>query len=707
MPSTLDVPAMPWVLDAPATLVLDPAARGGADRKPGGSVHREPTAPEPAIPGDAAGSTRCRVLGPLEVEIDGVLVDLGGPLPRRLLAGLLSAEGAPVRDAALAELAWPDRPPTTISCGLQVAVSRLRSALGPDGRRQLLRDRDGYRFRVDPERTDAGRFIGLVAQGAALLADHRAGDAVRAYSASLRLWRGEPWTELADSAVVAGSRARLHELREVAVEELQAARLATGDAERAVAELREAVAASPFRERRWELLVLGLYRCGRQGHALAELRRVRELLADELGIDPGPGLRGLERRLLHHDPTLLAGGAPEARPDRLPAKVDAAPAPVAARARPTHPVPRPLSSFVGRRAELAWLAGPLAGKRLVTVVGPAGVGKTRLAVEHLARASAADGDVWWVPLADVSGPEALARVARVLGVDRASGHAPPGGCAISSPLPSALTSVADLAARRPGILVLDNCEHVVDAVGEWAVTLLARCPRLRIMATSQVPLGVDGERVVSLAPLPVVGDADADGDASGNAHAGGRADGDAVALLIDRVRAARPGWHPTESERATARHICATLDGLPLAIELAAARERAFGLDGVAAHLHDRFALLGPAPRGSLTPHAGLRAAISRSVELLTEAERTLLLRLWPFEGGFTERAADAVRPPGTEGRPALSTLASLVDRSVVMTDTTTNPARYRLLESVRSFCRAVDPDPAGTVEAHATWARG
>jgi predicted ATPase/DNA-binding SARP family transcriptional activator len=628
----------------------------------------------------------CRVLGPLEVEVDGVKADLGGPLPRRLLAALLASEAKPMSDDTLAELVWEADRPAVLSSALQVTVSRLRSALGPTGRASLERSPAGYRFKVDAEQTDAGQFVALIELGGQLLASGDAARALRVYSSALTLWRGEPWSELAEAPETAGSRVRLHELREVALEELQAARLATGDAAGAVAALSEAVAASPYRERRWELLVLGLYRSGRQGHALAELRRVRELLAGELGVDPGPGLRALEQQLLNHDPRLLIIDSPSAARVAAPADLTSAdltsadldPSRLVDRASGNLAIARPLSSFVGRGAELALLAGPLAEERLVSLLGPAGVGKTRLALEHLAGVTDRV-DTWLVRLADIAAPEAvIVSVASALGIEQLSGDP--------------VRALERALAGAPGLLVLDNCEHLIDAVAELAMALLSNCPRLRILTTSREPLGLDGEHVIAVAPLPVTGANDADGTA--------------VTLLLDRVRASRPGWRPTPEELASARQICAELDGLPLAIELAAARERAFGLAGVAAHLRDRFAVLGAPPRGSLTPHATLHAAIGWSVELLGAADRAMLLRLWPFEGGFSWQAAEAVQPPGAVGRPVLTTLASLVDRSVVMADTATAPARYRLLETVRSYCRDADPEPAATRAAHAAWVR-
>jgi predicted ATPase len=243
-------------------------------------------------------------------------------------------------------------------------------------------------------------------------------------------------------------------------------------------------------------------------------------------------------------------------------------------------------------------------------------------------------------------------------------------------------ALATALAHSPGLLVLDNCEHLVDGVATLAAELLERCPQLSILATSREPLGVDGEKTVPLDPLP--------GDA-------------AVELLLDRITAIRPGWTPTAEEHRHARHVCAALDGLPLALELAAARARVLGLGEIAERLDDRFAVLGEVPRGSLTPHATLQAAIAWSIDLLPETDRALLTRLWPFEGGFSLAAAETV---GGTGTPVLESLSALVSRSMIIADTTMTPARYRLLETIRAFCRAADPDEKATQDAHAQWIR-
>ncbi|MFJ4658935.1 BTAD domain-containing putative transcriptional regulator [Nocardia sp. NPDC088792] len=607
-----------------------------------------------------------RVLGPIEVEADGRTIDLGGPVPRRLLAALSVTVGVPVSDAVLSELVWGgDRPRQSLGT-LRVVASRLRSALGPDGRELLQRNGSGYLLVVPPDRTDRGRFTGLVTDGVRLLAARDAERGGRLLQQALELWRGEPWPELdqAQAHGPAAERTRLRELRDVAVEELQAARLACGETAAAVADLSEAVTEAPFRERRWELLALGLYRSGRQAQALAELRRVRELLVEELGVESGPALRDLERRMLDHDPGLLLVESPHSHTVTPP--------------RPQQSIGRPLSAFVGRRHEMGLLANLSNERRMVTLVGPAGVGKTRLAVEYCT-AQVDSMDRWLVRLGDVhDGDGAATAIAAALGLVDLTGSVLPLVC-------RALT-------MQPGLLVLDNCEHLIEPIAELSMMLLANCPDLRILATGRQPLGIDGEQVLVVEPLPT--------------RAADGTDGAAMELLIDRVRSARPGWQPTGDDRDAAREICATVDGLPLAIELAAARERAFGLTGIATHIRDRLDVLGPTPRGSLSRHASLQAAIGWSVDHLGAADRAMLLRLWPFEGGFDWHAADAVQPDGL-GTGVLATLASLLDRSVITTDpTVSGTTRYRLLETIRRYCRETDADPDATVAAHARWVR-
>ncbi len=560
------------------------------------------------------------VLGTTEVEADGVRVELGGPLPRRLVAALVAAGGWPVSEDALTEAVWGGDAPANPSASLQAYVSRLRRQLG---RQPLQRAGAGYRLTVDD--SDAACFEREVRHGQQLLADEQPGAALRAFDTALSRWRGEAFADLPGTP--AGTR--LDELRAVAIEERLAARVAAGDAPGAVSELTAAVEAEPYRERRWELLILALYRGGRQADALAALRRVRARLTDDLGIDPGPALQKLEGRLLAQDPRLLL-------PDRPATAV------------------RPLSHFFGRATELTTLTDLSATSRLVTLVGPGGAGKTRLAVEF-----AADRQPWFVRLADVSDTELVAAaVAAAAGVRG-----------------STVDAIATALAGRPGLLLLDNCEHLVAAAAELTIELLARCPGLRVLATSREPLGVDGERLLPVAPLPAA---------------------DAVALLTDRITAVRPGWRPGPAEADQLDRLAAALDGIPLALELAAARARVLDLGELVAMLHDRFPALGPVPRGALAPHQTLEAAVAWSIDLLPAADRAVALRLWPYEGGFPLSALEH----------DLDALSALVTRSVVVADTSVTPARYRMLEIVRAYCRQHDPDPPGSRARHAKWVR-
>jgi len=585
------------------------------------------------------------VLGSTQVHDGDRPVELGGPLPRRLLTALVAARGQPVSDDRLAESVWESQPPASSQTAMQVYVSRLRRALSDTDRDTLRRTATGYRLITAPGATDIERFAEQTAAARLLTASGRSDEALPVFDAALRLWRGDPFADLPADQGTAAARAQLRELRDAAEEDRITARLALGQEADAVAELEGLVRAAPYRERRWALLVLGLYRSGRQAEALAAVRRVRELLADQLGVDPGPELQRLEQQVLRQDPDLLPV---RASPSRDLARQER--------------IRRPLSSFLGRARDLALLAGLVDASRLVTVVGTAGVGKTRLAIEHAAARTDGDGP-WLVRLADVTDPAMLP-----LAVSAAAG--------VTETAAATPDSLARALRCRRGLLLLDNCEHLVDHVAPFVLGLLDQAPGLRVLATSRVPLGIDGERLLPLGPLPPA---------------------PAVALLIDRIRTARPAWEPHERELGAAAHVAAALDGIPLALELAAARAPVLGLHELAAHLGDRLAVLGKIPAGSLTPHTTLEAAIGWSVDLLPEADRSMLLRLWPFEGGFPLEAV-------LSQEAGLETLSSLVSRSMVVADTTTAPARYRLLEIIRAYCRAHDPAPEASGTAHAAF---
>jgi predicted ATPase/DNA-binding SARP family transcriptional activator len=598
-----------------------------------------------------------KVLGPTEAENEGYPVDLGGPLARRLLTALIAAQGASVSDDRLTELVWGQVKPVQTTAALRAYISRLRRALGEHGRTALRRQGRGYALRLPPDATDVAWFTRYVEAGRELAADGRAADAMRTLTEALSLWRGEPYADLGDADDIVVARCELVGLHDSAVEQRLAARLATGDNLGAVGELETAVARNPYRETLWELLILGLHRAGRQGEALVALRRVRTQFRADLGVDPGPRLRELERQVVGRDAALLVRASEPSGP------------------APTPCFAGPLSSFLGRHRELASLGESMRRHRLVTLVGPAGVGKTRLAIEYLGSCADPDGP-WLARLADVNQPDPLAQAI----VDAVAA-----GDVAGDPR---LTLLRAMNARR-GLLILDNCEHLVEPVADLVQQLLAHCRGLRILATSREALGLDGEILLPVHPLPT--------------HADDDAEPTAVTLLLDRIRTKLPHWTPSATDHRHARQVCVALDGLPLAIELAAARAQVLSLGEIADRLDDRFSLLGAVPRGSLTPHASLRAAVAWSIDQLAGPDRALLGRLWPFEGGFPLEAAEAVR---TTDAPVIDSLANLVSRSLLVADTTVRPTRYRLLRTLRAYCRDHDADPAATRKAHARWVR-
>jgi predicted ATPase len=405
----------------------------------------------------------------------------------------------------------------------------------------------------------------------------------------------------------------------------------------------------PLRERLWELHILALYRAGRQAEALRAYTEVRDRLVGELGIDPGPALRELQARILAQDPSL----AP------------ASPAPVPAAAPPTSAgnLRARLSRFVGRDAELAQLREAVRSSRLVTLTGPGGAGKTRLAVEAAAALGEDHRDgAWLVELAGVAGPDGVApATAAALGAGAA---AVPG----AQPAGSTTDLIVRYLAGRSLVVVLDNCEHVICEAAALADTLTGTVPGLRLIATSREPLGVPGEVLVpvgGLAPLA------------------------AVELFVDRARAVRPGFLPDGPASAVIEDICRRLDGLPLAVELAAARLRALPLATLAERLEDRFRLLSHGARTALPRQQTLRAVVDWSYDLLFEDERRLFSRLATFTGGCGLTAAEAVC--ADEQVPAgeiLDVLSRLVDKSLVIATGDEGEARFSQLQTLWQYGR-------------------
>jgi predicted ATPase/DNA-binding SARP family transcriptional activator len=543
---------------------------------------------------------RFGLLGPAAAWQDGRAIELGSPQQRTVFALLLLHRNEVVSTDRMVDVLWPAGPPANALQVLRTYVFRLRAA----GIKELATHRHGYELRGE---ADADRFAALIAAADSEL-DLASVEAQ--LTEALALWRGAPLPELPDDEEARVERDRLDELRAGAQEELADCRLAQGRHRELLPALRAAVVADPLRERAWGQLMVALYRCGRQAEALAAYRHAQRALDEGLGLTPGPQLRALERMILLHDAALEP-----AVEDRL---------------------PRYRTTFFGRDADLAAVTAAVRDHPLVTVAGPAGVGKTRLAVEV---ANDTDRRPWWVDLGSTVAGRVGATVAVALALPQVPGRTVP-------------DLVAARLAEAPALLVLDNCEHVAGEAAAFAERLLEH--GARILATSREPLRVDGEHVHRL---------------------GGLAVADAVRLFVDRAGV-------TESEAVA--EIVERLDGLPLAIELAAGKLAWVSPSELARDLRERLSLLGDGPRTAPARQRTLDAAISWSYELLPERERRVLRRLAVFPGDFDAGAAEAV----VAAAGVLPALARLADASLLVSERGEDATRYRLLMTVRTFAR-------------------
>ncbi|WP_309112703.1 BTAD domain-containing putative transcriptional regulator [Saccharothrix sp.] len=637
---------------------------------------------------------RFGVLGPLEIRAaDGTPVRVVERKVRLVLAVLLADAGRPVSVDRLVDALWPDRPPGNPVRAVQAKVAQLRRALedAEPGGRELVRPlAPGYVVHAD---LDADRFTALTGRA------RRADDLPRRaelLADALALWRGPAFADFADDEFARPVVARLDEARLTALEDHAETRLALGDHAALPAELGELVARHPLRERLRAVHLRALHRSGRQAEALAGYEELRRRLADDLGVDPGPDLTALYRAILTQDaaeaaPPTPAPAAPTPAPTPAPPAPASAvpgpavPAPAGPPAPPAHPtaatgpapatglttaggptgptvgtgptspvavsgpvvvsaLPVPATPLVGRADLVADVGDRLATDRLVTLVGPGGVGKTRLALEVGRRARFPDG----VRLADLTGPRTpLDVVAAALDVrdDGTWGLDPV----------LLVDRIGHALRDRRLLLVLDNCEHVMAEVAALVRDLLDAAPGLRVLATSREPLAIAGEVLAPVPPLP---------------------EADAVRLFTERAAAVAPGV-PLDDDAVTA--LCRRLDGLPLALELAATKVRALGVRGVLDRLDDRFRLLRDGYRDASARHRTLRAVVDWSWELLTDTERRVLSRLAVHADGCTVEAAEHVSAVDD----VLEALIRLVDRSLVVVG---DGPRYRLLESVAAY---------------------
>jgi predicted ATPase/DNA-binding SARP family transcriptional activator len=586
------------------------------------------------------------VLGPVEASVDGRPLALGGGKPRALLAMLALNAGSSVSAARLIDGLWGEQPPATASKLVQVYVSQLRKALAASGGgAEIVTRRYGYELRVGAGAVDAERFERLVAQGAPREA--------------LKLWRGPPLDDVADEPFAGAEIRRLDELRLAALELAIEHDLNQGRHRDVIAELEGLVAAEPLRERLHAMLMLALYRSGRQADALAAYRDARDVLVEQLGIEPGAQLQELQQAILGHDPRIDApGSAVDVRFGGLSA------APTSPDGLGQRRLPVPPNRTIGRVRDVGALAERLRSSsvRLLTLTGPGGVGKTRLALES-ARAiedDFADG-AQFVSLAALDRPEDVpATIVAKLEIIVLSGESP-------------ASAVERFLASKHLLLVVDNFEQLLPAA-PFIGALVVACPKLVVLATSREPLALAAEESYPVSPLALPSPGIPD-DAETLAAV------DAVALFSERARAHDPDFSLDDGNAAVVAEICRRLDGLPLAIELAAGRCRLLSPREIAARLEASLGTLAAGPRDAPARQQTLQATIDWSYELLSDAEKQCFARFAVFAGGATVQAAETIT------RAGLDTLDGLAAKSLLVGGRHTHtPTRLVMLDTIRAY---------------------
>ena len=548
-----------------------------------------------------------RILGPLEVDD---APELGGPKPRTLLARLLLEPNQVVSEDVLIDTLWGEDPPERARHALQVYVSSLRRALGPE---RIRRGRGGYAAVVEADELDLSRFDRLAAEAADLSRSGDAAGALARLEEALQLWRGPALIDV--GAALESDRARLGERRLVALEDRLDAELALGRHRQVVAELEQLAAAHPLRERLTRQLMLALYRSGRQADALSVYRGARDVLRDELGLEPSAELREFEAAVLRQDASL-----------DLPR-----PEPVAASR-----LPAPATTLIGRRAEIDAITSLLRNEaRLVTITGPGGAGKTRVALQAAHEFAAGSGAAAvFVDLAAIRDPERVP-------------------VAVAEALELEETTLEDALRKSAFLLLLDNFEQV-DTAASFVGALLADAPLLRVLVTSRHRLRLYGEHEHRLPPLEL--------------------ETEALPLFIARAKARGATVGPSD----TLKEVCSALDCLPLAIELAAGRAGNLSVEELLARLSERLPLAADGPRDVPARHRTIAATIAWSYDLLDPALQRLFTQLAVFEGGWNIEAAAEVADADHDS------LAALLAHSLVAHA----DDRFGLLETIHAFAR-------------------
>lgn len=570
-----------------------------------------------------------RVLGPVQVADGDHAITIDSTRERAVLATLAVHAERTVSAARLIEGIWGTDPPETAGNTLHSHISHLRKAIGPEA---LVTTSAGYRLELPASSIDASEFERLLTDGSAALDAGDPTTAAKAFTEALDLWRGEPFTDLADGEFRLAQERRFGELHLLVRERLASAQLALGGHERAIPDLEAFVAEHPYRERPWSLLMLALYRAGRQADALRTYQRLRMRLADDLGIDPSDSVRRLEERILRRDPQL-----------------DLAPPP------PAHNLPAYASSFIGRDAEIDTLVEAVGRHRLVSIVGAGGIGKSRLATEAALRV--VDGfheGVWWVDLAPLRDDDDLAtRVAVTVG-------APMGTS------PDADHALRRFLQHRETLIVLDNCEHLRTRAGRLCETLLAAGPGVRVLTTTRAAIDVPGEVRITADPL--------------STRASDHEPSDAARLFADRAESRGTTLSPDDDEAV--RALVEYAGGIPLAIELAAARASVLTPTQMSEHLSGAVDLPGIAGKPDADRHHSLTRVLDLSYQLLDEPDRRAFDLLGIFRGAFDVGAAAAVI--GVDDATAV--LGRLLDASMIVAAPSSGARRFRLLEPMRRY---------------------